>query len=106
MNTKDNWDHSNDNMRCATCLWSHRKTDGTLRCRAHAPTTKGFPVMFNDDWCGEHKLDGRKMNRPDSGATLVVDGEARGTVDKIEIKTEPIMVDVKPKRGRRGRKNV
>lgn len=65
--TKDNWDHGNDNMRCATCLWSHRKTDGMLRCRANAPTVKGWPVMFDDDWCGEHKLDGNKLeDRPAS----------------------------------------
>ena len=71
MNTTDNWDHSNDNMRCATCLWSHKKTDGTLRCRAHAPTIRGFPVMFPTDWCGEHKLDGSKLQ----GITVELDGE-------------------------------
>lgn len=27
------------------------------RCRRHAPTMNGYPVVFSDDWCGDHKLD-------------------------------------------------
>ena len=27
------------------------------RCRRHAPTMNGYPVVFNNDWCGDHKLD-------------------------------------------------
>jgi hypothetical protein len=26
------------------------------RCRFHAPTMKGFPVVFEMDWCLDHKL--------------------------------------------------
>lgn len=26
------------------------------RCRRHAPTNTGFPVVFDSDWCGDHKL--------------------------------------------------
>ena len=26
------------------------------RCRRHAPTMSGWPVMFPTDWCGDHKL--------------------------------------------------
>lgn len=27
------------------------------RCRRHAPTMNGYPVAFELDWCGDHKLD-------------------------------------------------
>ena len=30
------------------------------RCRRHAPVMSGFPVMFEDDWCGDHRLDEAK----------------------------------------------
>jgi hypothetical protein len=26
------------------------------RCRKHAPTMMGYPVVFTNDWCGDHKL--------------------------------------------------
>jgi hypothetical protein len=26
------------------------------RCRRHAPTMTGYPVVFVNDWCGDHKL--------------------------------------------------
>lgn len=31
------------------------------RCRRHAPTMNGYPVVFDDDWCGDHKLDEHKV---------------------------------------------
>jgi hypothetical protein len=32
----------------------HAETEG--RCRRNAPTMmKGYPVVFAEDWCGEHK---------------------------------------------------
>lgn len=31
------------------------------RCRRHAPTMSGYPVVFPSDWCGEHKLDETKL---------------------------------------------
>jgi hypothetical protein len=31
------------------------------RCRRHAPTMNGYPVVFEDDWCGDHKLDESKI---------------------------------------------
>jgi hypothetical protein len=30
------------------------------RCRRHAPTINGYPVVFVNDWCGDHKLDENK----------------------------------------------
>lgn len=34
------------------------------RCRRHAPTMNGFPVVYEDDWCGDHKIDENKVNYP------------------------------------------
>ena len=31
------------------------------RCRRHAPTMNGYPVIFMSDWCGDHKLDENKI---------------------------------------------
>jgi len=30
------------------------------RCRKHAPTINGYPVVYMNDWCGDHKLDENK----------------------------------------------
>ena len=31
------------------------------RCRCHAPTMRGFPVVWSQDWCGDHKLDENRI---------------------------------------------
>jgi hypothetical protein len=31
------------------------------RCRKHAPTINGYPVVFVNDWCGDHKMDEKYM---------------------------------------------
>ena len=31
------------------------------RCRRHSPTMSGWPVMFESDWCGDHKMDEEKI---------------------------------------------
>lgn len=60
----DNWKHRNANMRCSTCMWFVEKEDSPApkigRCRKHAPTMTGYPVVFADDWCGDHKIDETK----------------------------------------------
>lgn len=33
-------------------------------CRAHPPTTKGWPLVYPDDWCGEFTLDKSKLFNP------------------------------------------
>ncbi len=63
---KDNWKHRSEGMRCQTCMWFVPKADetGTYtvgRCRRHAPTMNGWPVMYPTDWCGDHKLDETKL---------------------------------------------
>lgn len=66
----DPWRHRNVRMRCRTCMFYVVKeraegAKGTLtpylgRCRRHAPTMSGYPVVFATDWCGDHKLDENK----------------------------------------------
>ena len=72
---EDNWVHRSEGMRCQTCMWyvskipsdkTERivKEDAILtvgRCRRHAPTISGWPVMFETDFCGDHKLDENKI---------------------------------------------
>lgn len=65
----DPWVHRSENMSCATCMWYVRKQAASPalepgrflpevgRCRRHAPTMGGYPVVYATDWCGDHKLD-------------------------------------------------
>ncbi len=68
----DNWKHRSAGMRCSTCISfvpkvvekyaSDKPKPPVLgRCRKHAPTMQGFPVVFESDWCGDHKLDEEKI---------------------------------------------
>lgn len=70
--SNDPWKHRSEGMKCKTCMWFVEKAGqsddvgGPLprvigRCRRHAPTMNGFPVVWNDDWCGDHKLDELKV---------------------------------------------
>ena len=62
MSDKDPWKHRSKGMLCATCMYYVRKSKGDGgppeigRCRRHAPTMSGYPVVFPHDWCGDHKL--------------------------------------------------
>jgi len=68
--SKDPWKHRSKGMVCATCMWSVIKyADGQPilasklgRCRRRAPTMNGYPAVFENDWCGDHKLDENKIN--------------------------------------------
>lgn len=67
----DPWIHRSSGMRCSTCIWfvpkfntgpvhpDNHKIVG--RCRRHAPTMGGYPVVFATDWCGDHRLDENKV---------------------------------------------
>jgi hypothetical protein len=68
---EDNWMHKSACMRCLTCAFFVPKTKndpGFLdepvlgRCRKHAPTLNGWPAVFENDWCGDHKLDENKLS--------------------------------------------
>jgi len=71
---EDNWEHRSVRMRCLGCMWfvekravvdpglDEERTPYNLlgRCRRHAPTLSGWPVVFSGDWCGDHKIDENK----------------------------------------------
>jgi len=67
---EDNWRHRSATMRCRTCMYYVPKGDVQLekdggevslgRCRRRAPTLDGWPAVYDDDWCGDHKLDAEK----------------------------------------------
>jgi hypothetical protein len=65
---KDPWVHRSQGMCCKTCIWFVRKVANDKadrkevgRCRRHAPTMGGYPVVFITDWCGDHRLDENKV---------------------------------------------
>jgi hypothetical protein len=72
----DPWVHRSAGMRCQTCIWYVAKqpaaAQGVIggyapapaqigRCRRHAPTMGGYPVVYMTDWCGDHRLDENKI---------------------------------------------
>jgi len=62
----DPWKHRSYAMRCQTCMFFVRKMASKNvkiigRCRRHAPTINGFPAVYPDDWCGDHKIDEEKI---------------------------------------------
>ena len=70
-NQADPWIHRSSNMRCKTCIWfvpklpsnqlSHPGQYDLGRCRRHSPTMSGYPVVFVNDWCGDHRVDENKI---------------------------------------------
>lgn len=68
----DPWKHRSSGMRCQTCIWYVQKSVPVTkvgietsqeigRCRRHAPTMGGYPVVYATDWCGDHRLDENKV---------------------------------------------
>jgi len=58
----DPWAHRSERMKCRTCMWYITKNAAESmtdlgRCRKRSPTMDGYPVVFPDDWCGDHKVD-------------------------------------------------
>lgn len=70
----DPWKHRSDGMKCKSCMWYVAKVPaneqmpldyrGIGRCRRHAPAMNGYPVVWCDDWCGDHRLDENKLGGP------------------------------------------
>jgi len=62
--SNDPWKHRSEGMKCKTCMWfvkkAHAENSKTVmpvgRCRKNAPAMGGYPVVFDYDWCGAHKL--------------------------------------------------
>ena len=69
--SRDPWAHRSTGMQCRTCMWYLQKGyEGTPpskilleigRCRRRGPTMDGYPVVYPDDWCGDHRLDEGKV---------------------------------------------
>lgn len=71
----DSWVNRSEGMRCKTCIWFVPKQvvvkQGAIdeldpiyhlgRCRRHAPTMGGYPVVYVNDWCGDHRIDENKI---------------------------------------------
>ena len=73
----DPWKDRSSGMRCSSCVFFVKKnpegeklSDSKItadprgylgRCRRNAPTMKGFPIVFEADWCGDHRLDENKI---------------------------------------------
>ena len=59
----DPWQHRSQGMKCISCMYfvlktsTHERNPMLGRCRRRAPTLNGYPVVFEHDWCGDHKLD-------------------------------------------------
>lgn len=61
----DKWDRKTD-FGCNSCMFFVPKKEHSTsgdptapvlegRCRRRAPTMNGYPVVFIEDWCGDHK---------------------------------------------------
>ena len=71
MDKIDPWKHRSSGMSCRSCMWYVAKVldkesmpkdyQGIGRCRRHAPSMNGYPVVWISDWCGDHKLDENKL---------------------------------------------
>lgn len=61
--TKDNFDYSPGRILTQGEPATPPKFIGRTigRCRRRAPTMNGYPVVFSDDWCGDHKIDENKV---------------------------------------------
>lgn len=55
---KDYWGNRNYQMTCGRCIYFLLKRSIIGRCKRHAPTNTGYPVVFVDEpGCGDFKLD-------------------------------------------------
>jgi len=66
----DPWAMRIKGMKCMTCIWYVPKIKSENntpiqteigRCRRHAPTMNGYPVVYMTDWCGDHRIDENKV---------------------------------------------
>lgn len=66
----DPWANRSAGMKCKTCMWFVPKVKDAMRagalydlgrCRKHAPTMTGYPAVWVNDFCGDHKLDENKL---------------------------------------------
>ena len=61
--SEDLWAKRSFRMHCDTCIFYVPKGEGVIgRCRRHAPTMNGFPAVYPQDFCGDHKIDEAKIS--------------------------------------------
>lgn len=68
-NEGDNWANLSTYV-CATCRFYVPKNEAVGRCRRHAPTMDGYPVVYPKDWCGDHKIGTNPSRDADGRAGL------------------------------------
>lgn len=74
----DRWDRITG-FCCSTCAYCAPKDEEKGRCRRHAPTMQGYPVVYLDsDWCGDHKVGGNPSKMLYSSARLRDSGDVEG----------------------------
>lgn len=66
----DPWKHRSEGMKCSTCMWFVLKGLSLGRCRRHAPTMNGYPVVYPTDWCGDHKVGENKQDMTPAATAL------------------------------------
>ena len=100
MSNQDPWAHRSAGMKCVTCMWFVEKAPGPIgRCRRHAPSMNGYPVVYRTDWCGDHKLDETKLTstdqvttgamNPDRGSLISPGAEKRNLLGGGTIQNAP-----------------
>jgi hypothetical protein len=53
-------DTRNEALHCRSCTWFQPSLHySSGQCRRYAPSSAGHPVVFENDWCGDHKPDER-----------------------------------------------
>jgi len=55
----DPWQHRSIGMLCPTCMYGVFASVSAAvgRCRRRSPTMQGYPAIYRQDWCGEHKIE-------------------------------------------------
>jgi hypothetical protein len=56
--TNDPWVHRSVMMKCPTCMYAvfATPTAAVGRCRRRSPSMQGYPAIYREDWCGDHKI--------------------------------------------------
>lgn len=95
----DPWKHRSEGMRCKTCMWfapkeqtiqvqPEVKVTNLGRCRRHAPTMNGYPVVFVNDWCGDHKLNENTINPEQRSVSAEISGGEAGKNYRVALRKE------------------
>ena len=77
----DKWIRSfGKGLKCLSCMFYCPKDNEMGRCKRHAPTMNGYPVVYSEhDWCGDHKMGTNpdKMQTEDKINTSIIQKEKK-----------------------------